>query len=148
MTRGGSGKDSRRHRRGRPALTWMLGALVAGFVIVGLVLLARPQTHEAPSAGASGAPAGLRVAQLTTASDAVSSDKQTIAVLLSGAMPHGTVQATVTTDENCAADAQGYSHCRNDLRLADGSVLHLRHNHRMDMVSCLAPGEKVMVKRA
>jgi hypothetical protein len=26
---GGGGKDSRGHRRGRPALTWTLGALVA-----------------------------------------------------------------------------------------------------------------------
>jgi hypothetical protein len=148
MTRGGSAKDSRGHRRGRPALIWMLGALVAGLVIVGLVLVARPQTREAPSAVASAAPAGLRVVQLTTASNAVSNDKQTIAVLLNGAMPHGTVKATVTTDENCAADAQGYSHCRNDLRMADGSVLHLRHNHPMGMVACLAPGEEVVVREA
>ena len=145
---GGSGEDSRRHRRGRPALTWMLGTLVAGLVIVGLVLAARPQTHAAPSAAASGAPAALRVVRLTTAPDAVSNDKQTIAVLLGGAMPHGTVKATVTTDEDCAPDAKGYSHCRNDLRLADGSVLHLRHNHPMGMVACLAPGEEVMVTRA
>ncbi len=148
MTRGGSGKDSRRHWPSRLALTWMLGTLVAGLLIVGLVLLSRPHTHQAPSAGASGAPAGLRVVQLATAPNAVSNEKQTIAVLLSGAMPHGTVQATVTTDENCAPDAQGYSHCRNDLRLADGSVLHLRHNHPMGMVACLAPGEKVIVKGA
>ncbi len=148
MTRGGSGKDSRRHRPSRLALTWTLGTLVASFLIVGLVLLSRPQTRETPSAAASGAPAGLRVVQLTTVPDAVSNDKQTIAVLLSGAMPHGTVKATVMTDENCAADAQGYSHCRNDLRLADGSVLHLRHNHQMGMVACLAPGEQVIVKEA
>jgi hypothetical protein len=148
MTGGGSGKDSRRHRRGRSALTWMLGTLVVGLVIVGLLLVARPQTHEAPSAAAAGAPAGLRVVQLTTAPDAASNDRQTIAVLLGGAMPHGTVKATVTTDENCAPDAQGYSHCRNDLRLADGSVLHLRHNHPMGMVACLAPGEEIMVRGA
>ena len=145
---GGGGKDSRGHRRGRPALTWTLGALVAGLVVVGLLLVARPQTHEAPSVAASGAPAGLRVVQLTTAPGAVSTAKQTIAVLLSGAMPHGTVKATVTTDENCDPDAQGYSHCRNDLRLADGSVLHLRHNHPMGMVACLAPGEEVIVRAA
>jgi hypothetical protein len=145
---GGGGKDSRRHRRGRPALTWTLGALVAGLVVVGLLLVARPQTHEAPSVAASGAPAGLRVVQLTTAPGAVSTAKQTIAVLLSGAMPHGTVKATVTTDENCDPDAQGYSHCRNDLRLADGSVLHLRHNHPMGMVACLSPGEEVIVRAA
>jgi hypothetical protein len=112
------------------------------------VQVARPQTHAAPSAGASAAPAGLRVVRLTTSPDAVSSETQTIAVLLAGAMPHGTVQATVTSDENCAPDAQGYSHCSNDLRLADGSVLHLRHNHPMATVACLAPGEKVIVRRA
>ncbi len=148
MTQRSSRNDSRRQLRRRLALTWMLGALVASVLIAGLVLLARPQTHVAPSAGASAAPAGLRVVQLTTAPDAASSDTQTIAVLLAGAMPRGTVKATVTSDENCAPDAQGYSHCSNDLRLPDGSVLHLRHNHPMATVACLAPGEKVLVRRA
>ncbi len=151
MTRHGSendndGRHSRRHRRGRFALRWTLATVLAGLVIVALGLAERPEAHEAPSAGASGAPAGLRLVQLTTAPDAVSTETQTIAVLLGGAMPHGTVQATVTTDENCAPDARGYSHCRNDLRLADGSVLHLRHNHQMGMVGCLTPGEKVIVR--
>lgn len=145
MTSRGSGKHNRRHRS-RPALTWMLGALAVAVVIVGLILLVRPQAHQAASAKASGAPAGLRVVQLTTAPDAVSNGEQIVAVLVGGAMPHGTVKATVLTDENCAPDAQGYSHCRNDLRLADGSVLHLRHNHRMATTTCLSPGEEVIAR--
>jgi hypothetical protein len=148
------GEDNRPRRLGGPALKWTLAAVLAGALIVALGLAERPATHAAPGATTSAAPGaaptepptGLRLVRLTTAPDAVSTATRIVAVLLSGPMPHGTVQATVMTDENCDPDAQGYSHCRNDVRLADGSVLHLRHNHRMGMVECLIPGEKVLVK--
>jgi hypothetical protein len=171
---GPHGEDNRPRRLGGPALKWTLAAVLAGALIVALGLAAQPPAHESPGAAsgaASGAAPGatpgaaanattgaapgavpaepraaLRLVHLTTAPDAVSTATRIVAVLLSGPMPHGTVQATVMTDENCDPDAQGYSHCRNDVRLADGSVLHLRHTHRMGMVECLIPGEHVIVK--
>jgi hypothetical protein len=152
------GEDNRPRRRSGPALKWTLAAVLAGALIVALGLAAQPPAHESPGAAsgaASGAAPGAvpaepraapRLVHLTTAPDAVSTATRIVAVLLSGPMPHETVQATVMTDENCDPDAQGYSHCRNDVRLADGSVLHLRHTHRMGMVECLIPGEHVIVK--
>ena len=65
------------------------------------------------------------------------------AKLVSGTMPAAAVQATVLTDEECQPDARGVSHCRNRLRLPDGSELEVRHPHDMSKVACLAPGEDV-----
>ncbi len=65
-----------------------------------------------------------------------------------GKLPEGTVEATVLTDEDCAPDPQGISHCRNEVQLASGQTLVLRHPHEMQKVPCLAPGEKVLLRRA
>jgi hypothetical protein len=68
--------------------------------------------------------------------------------LLKGQLPDGPVQATVLTDENCAPDRQGISHCRNAVRLAGGGIVVLRHPHEMHHVPCLEPGETVLLRRA
>lgn len=65
-----------------------------------------------------------------------------------GALPAGTLEARVLTDEDCAPDSQGISHCRNQVRLADGSTVVLRHPHDMTRVPCLVPGERVLLLRA
>jgi hypothetical protein len=54
----------------------------------------------------------------------------------------------VLTDEDCEPDAQGISHCRNVVRLPDGSKVVLRHPHAMMEVECMEPGEKVLLRRA
>lgn len=65
-----------------------------------------------------------------------------------GQLPGGPVEATVLTDEDCAPDEQGISHCRNAVRLASGQTVVLRHSHDMHQVPCLAPGERVLLRRA
>jgi hypothetical protein len=70
------------------------------------------------------------------------------AQLLEGRLPAGAVTATVLTDEDCAADADGVSHCRNKLRLSGGKTIEVRHPHRMHQVPCMTPGEVVRVGRA
>lgn len=70
------------------------------------------------------------------------------AFLARGRMPAATTQAIVLTDENCAPDRQGVSHCTNRLRLGSGAILHVIHNHRMGEVPCLSPGERVLVEPA
>jgi hypothetical protein len=65
-----------------------------------------------------------------------------------GQLPAGTVEAMVLTDENCAPDPQGISHCRNEVQLASGQTVVLRHSHDMQLVPCLAPGEEVLLRRA
>lgn len=62
--------------------------------------------------------------------------------------PVATTDATVTTDENCTPDADGVSHCSNDIRLADGKKIRVEHAHRMHDVPCLVPGERVQLRAA
>ena len=60
-------------------------------------------------------------------------------------MPHAATDATVLSDEDCAADVMGISNCLNRIRLADGSEIAVRHPHDMRKVPCFAPGEPVRV---
>ncbi len=63
-------------------------------------------------------------------------------------MPTRGVPAEVLTDEECAPDSAGISHCRNVLRLEDGRTIVVRHPHDMRLVPCLTPGEGVVVRPA
>lgn len=65
--------------------------------------------------------------------------------LIEGRMPGATTTAVVLTDTDCTPDFAGISHCRNELRLADGSTIAVRHHHDMQRYSCLSPGERVRV---
>jgi hypothetical protein len=62
-----------------------------------------------------------------------------------GPMPAGPTTAEVLTDSECTPDAQTISRCRNEMRLADGRRIVLRHPHDMRSVPCLAPGERVLL---
>ncbi|HEU5102398.1 MAG TPA: hypothetical protein VFU22_25420 [Roseiflexaceae bacterium] len=62
--------------------------------------------------------------------------------LVRGQYPDGATQATVRTDENCAADAEGVSHCLNELDLG-GTTIVVQHHHKMSLTPCLTPGETV-----
>ena len=64
--------------------------------------------------------------------------------LVEGRLPAGATQATVLSDANCEPDAQGISHCLNQLRIGD-ALLTVQHHHDMTKVPCLGPGEKVNV---
>ncbi|HWH06314.1 MAG TPA: hypothetical protein VNT23_07745 [Gaiellaceae bacterium] len=102
-----------------------------------------------PSADPHGIPLPLhaRVVLLSTVSLPPSPGERLLnARLESGELPAAETAATVLTDTDCTPDAQGVSHCRNELRLADGSILVARHSHRMAGVPCLAPGEEVRVR--
>lgn len=66
--------------------------------------------------------------------------------LVHGAMPHAQIRGTVLTDSECTPDMTGISHCRNEIRLADGSTIAVRHPHDMADVPCLSPGEHVFVR--
>ena len=69
-----------------------------------------------------------------------------VVVLQRGAIPGRPIRAIVETDLNCAPDYYGISHCTNDLLLADGTRLQVRHDHNMQIYPCLKPGEIVMVE--
>jgi hypothetical protein len=65
--------------------------------------------------------------------------------LVSGRLPSAQI-ATVRTDEDCAPDEAGISHCLNKLELADGSHIVVRHSHDMNRIPCLSPGEQVNIR--
>ena len=68
--------------------------------------------------------------------------------LESGTIPENATGITVLTDENCAPDKDGVSHCRNRIQVntPDGAVeAVLRHHHNMAEEPCLAPGEQLVV---
>ena len=62
--------------------------------------------------------------------------------------PASETDAVVVTDENCTPDADGVSHCRNEIRMANGKTVRVQHDHRMHEVPCLVPGEKVRLRSA
>lgn len=103
---------------------------------------------SAPPSGEAASPdAGLRTVLVYDREPAPSPTAESLhAGLEEGQLPKGTVKATVLTDEDCAPDAEGISHCRNVVRAA-GRVVTLRHPHDMQKVPCLAPGEKVLLRR-
>jgi hypothetical protein len=62
--------------------------------------------------------------------------------LRAGQLPEGAETATVLTDTNCEPDADGVSHCLNDLKVGN-VVVTVQHHHQMHSVPCLSPGETV-----
>ena len=73
------------------------------------------------------------------------SDGQYLLQLADGELPPAGVRTfgVVLSDTNCEPDAQGLNHCRNGIRLADGSTINLIDNHMMSRYRCLQPGETV-----
>jgi hypothetical protein len=67
------------------------------------------------------------------------------AMLEAGAMPHGPMMAEVLTDTDCAPDRRMVSRCRNEMLLANGRRIVVRHPHDMSSVPCLAPEEQVLL---
>jgi hypothetical protein len=64
--------------------------------------------------------------------------------LMRGVVRHR-MGAVVLTDTRCNPDAMGVSHCLNRMRLANGTVVTVVHDHRMMDMPCLSPGEHVML---
>lgn len=104
---------------------------------------------EAPSPAASSTSKTRTVLVSSGREPSPSSPGPVLHVLdLKGPAPSRPEMATVLSDENCNPDSDGVSHCINRLRLAGGATLVVRHPHRMMEVSCLEPGEHVMVRPA
>lgn len=54
--------------------------------------------------------------------------------------------ATILTDEGCNADANSLTHCYNNIKLADGTIIRgLTIHDMMGGVACFNPGTKVVV---
>ncbi len=55
------------------------------------------------------------------------------------------VAGTVTSDTDCDPDAQGLSHCHNNIDLGNGRSITVIHNHAMQRHPCLAPGQRLSI---
>jgi hypothetical protein len=130
----------------------LLGAAAAAILVVALAGCGGGDPASSPSSQTgekATAASGMRTVRVFDHEPAPSPSVANLhAGLEKGALPDGPVLATVLTDEDCAPDRQGISHCRNRVRLAGGGIAVLRHPHDMHQVPCLAPGEKVLLRRA
>lgn len=53
------------------------------------------------------------------------------------------VTGTVTSDTDCEIDAEGLSHCHNNIKLADGSEITVIDTHNMHRYRCLGAGDRI-----
>jgi hypothetical protein len=68
----------------------------------------------------------------------------TVVHLVSGTLSHR-MSGRVLTDTRCNPDSMGVSHCLNRVRLANGAVITVGHDHRMADIPCLSPGERITI---
>lgn len=125
--------------------------LTVGIALIAVVAFTGFEPGQAPGISSHGRPiANVRTVIVTDdATTEVSMPGRPLrAVLMAGTMPSGPMMGTVLSDENCAPDAQGVSHCTNRLRMEGGIEMTVMHPHRMADVPCLAPGERISVQPA
>lgn len=141
---------------GRHALPIIGVALTIGLIMITLVftMTGASTKTSAPPAGPApvphfidlSAPDTRRIVVVGAADETLPGTSNAAGVLmanlLEGRIPSGATQATVLSDSNCAPDADGISHCLNDLNVG-GVVVTVQHHHAMAEVPCLSPGETV-----
>ena len=89
-------------------------------------------------------PSNARVVQISSAMPMPSAHARRLSAMLEhGSMPRHATAGEVLSDTECTPGKDMISRCRNELRLADGSTVVLRHPHKMADIPCLAPGETV-----
>lgn len=120
--------------------SFLIASVLVAAATAGLMLTAQADRRDHPEAARS---AGARTLLVFTGSEPSPSTSPTSlrVQLVSGSLSAD--GAVVLTDENCAPDALGVSHCLNRLRLPSGAELVVRHPHDMMDIPCLEPGESV-----
>ena len=105
-----------------------------------------PEPARAPHFVDVAAPGAPRVLVIAPASETLPGTSNPAGLLMAnmraGSLPAGAASATVLTDSNCEPDADGISHCINDLNVG-GTAVTVQHHHNMAQVPCLSPGETV-----
>jgi hypothetical protein len=143
-----------RRRRGSPTLA--IAAAVLVLVALALALVAtrsQPRAAMPPPEQAAvphfidiKAPGEPRTVVVGGMSDSLPGTSNEAGYLMTnlraGQIPAGATTATVLTDSNCEPDADGVSHCLNDLQIGN-VVVTVQHHHQMHSVPCLSPGEIV-----
>ena len=105
-----------------------------------------PEPARAPHFVDVAAPGAPRVLVIAPASETLPGTSNPAGLLMAnlraGHLPASAISATVLTDSNCEPDADGISHCLNDLNVG-GAAVTVQHHHNMTQVPCLSPGETV-----
>lgn len=124
----------------------LLGAAIVGLVALGLFLSwtgAPPPDVQGGVSHFQPAGADARALLVTPEAERLPHKPGIVPVtLVEGDLPPRALYARVLTDEDCAPDAAGVSHCLNRLEVA-GVEVAVRHHHRMHEVPCLGPNELV-----
>jgi hypothetical protein len=129
-----------------------LGLIGVATVVAVAIVGAPDRTVAPPGQIAHPTPTDVTTRTVLVSTDAIPPPSAPGASLrayyMEGTLPSSPMTSTVLTDENCAPDDEGISHCTNRLELADGGELTVMHPHRMSEVPCLSPGEQVTVRAA
>ncbi|HUZ75798.1 MAG TPA: hypothetical protein VMU87_22655 [Stellaceae bacterium] len=129
-----------RHRRPRH---WLLGILAV--TVIGTLVVAFSFRDQARTA--AGEPPIPREASLASW-DQNGQGGRYLLQIADGSVPNGAaVSGVVTSDTNCAPDAQGLSHCRNGIALSNGDRITVIDIHTMSRNPCLQPGETLSMTR-
>ena len=125
-----------------------IGLAMILFVVI-LIAGGRQDSHADPGTAVPHFQTALERRVMFTDTAQVSRNQDPVYVqLVSGAIPPDATRLTVLTDENCAPDREGVSHCINRVAFqttqGSGEAV-LQHHHRMSEESCLAPGESVVI---
>ncbi|MDE2227768.1 MAG: hypothetical protein KGL11_01845 [Alphaproteobacteria bacterium] len=135
-------KIDRRRRRLRH---WLIGT-VAVIAVAGSVMAV--SSRNDPARMASGEPAIPHGVKLASWEENGRDGQYVLQIADGGTLPSGAaVTGTVTSDTNCAPDAQGLSHCRNGIALSNGSRITVIDIHTMSRNPCLLPGETITLTR-
>jgi hypothetical protein len=119
---------------------WLFGALAAagfGALAVAVFLPSGGRTGAAEPAIPLGAPP-------SSWSENGQDGRHLLQIADGNALPVGvTVSGVVVSDTQCAPDAQGFSHCRNAIELANGVRITVIDTHMMSRHPCLEPGQRL-----
>ena len=118
-------------------------ALLYGAMALG-ALAAASAIAAQPGAGPLPIPPGVALKSW----QANGSDGRYVLQVIQGRAPKSGKQiiATVTSDTDCDADAQGLSHCHNNLKLANGTQITVIDSHNMHQFRCLGEGDQLTLK--
>lgn len=123
---------------------WLLGALTAA----GLAALAVAVLLPSGGRTGTGEPAIPLGAPLALWSENGQDGRHLLQIADGSALP--TVLAAsgvVVSDTQCAPDAQGFSHCRNAIELANGMRITVIDTHMMSRHPCLEPGQRLSLSK-
>ena len=128
--------------------TFLIAAVTTAAVGILVAVLVQGYTSKGGDEGAPRAGKTIRmVYAASSGTPEVSKPGEPLQTfVIKGKAPAAQTEGTVLSDENCAPDARGISHCHNRIQMDTGGELTVVHSHRMANVPCLSPGERVLVQ--